>query len=190
MYEIVVKNWWKVNTAWPDGLEPDGFGEPEIIQRDVETEDQAAEICQAYNATHEPGPLSRKAEYRDDGNDREYNGYPNYPTWNVQLWIDNDRAWYNAMNQLLKQLAEPVTADHVRGLVDQLRLPYKITDLDAHDWQHVRWEYLASHWEESRQEMLEDPESYEPMYDLGTALDQLKNQRILKEQRDLRNNGN
>jgi len=26
--------------------------------------------------------------------DRKYNGWTNYPTWNVKLWIDNDEAEY------------------------------------------------------------------------------------------------
>ena len=28
----------------------------------------------------------------------KYNGWSNYETWNLSLWIDNDREWYRAVN--------------------------------------------------------------------------------------------
>ena len=28
----------------------------------------------------------------------KYNGWTNYETWNLSLWIDNDREWYRAVN--------------------------------------------------------------------------------------------
>lgn len=37
--------------------------------------------------------------------EKEYNGYHNYETWNVSLWIDNDQG----MQSYLIQLAEEAT---------------------------------------------------------------------------------
>ena len=63
-YEIRVRNWWKRNPDWPDGLEP--CAEPWRTAYKVgtcSTEEEARAICKEWNATHKPGPLSRKAEY-------------------------------------------------------------------------------------------------------------------------------
>lgn len=64
-YRVFVRNWWKHNAAYPNGLEPNGGARKTTLVKRVETETQARSICQTYNATHEPGPLSRKAEYEE-----------------------------------------------------------------------------------------------------------------------------
>jgi hypothetical protein len=65
MYRVFVRNWWKHNPSWPDGREPDPTARKHTLQSDVETEEEARAICREYNATHDPGPLSRKAEYEE-----------------------------------------------------------------------------------------------------------------------------
>ena len=42
--------------------------------------------------------LSRKLTNIKDNNMTKYNGWTNYETWNLSLWIDNDREWYRAVN--------------------------------------------------------------------------------------------
>ena len=37
---------------------------------------------------------------------KEYNGYTNYPTWNVMLWIDNDQGLYHTARELVRQETE------------------------------------------------------------------------------------
>lgn len=64
MYRVFVRNWWKNNPSYPNGLEPCA-GRKTTIKKNVATEDQARSICQVYNANHDPGRLSRKAEYED-----------------------------------------------------------------------------------------------------------------------------
>lgn len=63
-YRVFTRNWWRRNPAWPDGREP-GAGPKTTLRARVETEAEAREICRTYNATHDPGPLSRKAEYEE-----------------------------------------------------------------------------------------------------------------------------
>ena len=33
---------------------------------------------------------------------KEYNGYTNYPTWNIMLWIDNDPGLYDEARELVR----------------------------------------------------------------------------------------
>ena len=60
-YTIFTRNWWIKNANYPGGLEP-GPG-PKRVIKIVDTEKQARDYCEDYNATHDPGKLSRKAEY-------------------------------------------------------------------------------------------------------------------------------
>jgi len=60
---VFTRTWWKENAAWPAGLEP-AMGRKTYIARNV-TEDEARALCKEYNATHEAGRLSRKAEYEE-----------------------------------------------------------------------------------------------------------------------------
>ncbi len=64
-YTVFVRNWWIKNKDYPGGLEP-GPGKKTVIRRGVDTEDEARKICEEYNETHDPGKLSRKAEYQKD----------------------------------------------------------------------------------------------------------------------------
>jgi hypothetical protein len=36
--------------------------------------------------------------------DTKYNGWTNYPTWNVKLWIDNDEGLYNYWQERAQEL--------------------------------------------------------------------------------------
>jgi|TARA_R110002073_G_scaffold335840_1_gene529190 hypothetical protein len=62
MYKVFVRNWWKVNQEWPNGLEPDSNARKTTIGH-ADSEDEAREMAQNYNATHKEGKLSRKAEF-------------------------------------------------------------------------------------------------------------------------------
>jgi hypothetical protein len=63
-YTVFHRTWWRRNPAWPDGREP-GAGRRTIIARHC-TYDEARQIAQQWNATHKPGPLSRKAELESE----------------------------------------------------------------------------------------------------------------------------
>lgn len=62
MYRVFTRTWWRRNPSYPGGREP-GAGRKYTLRWNVETEDEARAICRQYNETHEPGFLSRKAEY-------------------------------------------------------------------------------------------------------------------------------
>jgi hypothetical protein len=43
--------------------------------------------------------------------DRTYNGWTNYETWNVALWLDNDQGTYNYVRELADE-AKRESAEH------------------------------------------------------------------------------
>lgn len=61
MYRVFVRSWWRRNPTWPRGLEPHAGRKHTIGYAD--TEESARDMCRVYNATHNPGRYSRKAEY-------------------------------------------------------------------------------------------------------------------------------
>ena len=61
VYRAFTRTWWRNNPAWPNGLEP-GAGRKTTIGRNL-TADEALRVCKHYNETHNPGRLSRKAEF-------------------------------------------------------------------------------------------------------------------------------
>ena len=62
-YRAFKRTWWIENPSWPNGLEP-GAGERTYFRGAwFETEEDAREFCQDWNASHDPGRLSLKAEY-------------------------------------------------------------------------------------------------------------------------------
>lgn len=64
-YSVFVRNWWKKNPNRPGGKEP-GPGRKSYLARKLDTEEEARTMAQEYNRTHEPGWLSRKAEFEKD----------------------------------------------------------------------------------------------------------------------------
>lgn len=64
MYSVFVRSWWRDNPDWPNGLEPHA-GKKKYIERFLESEEEAQEICQAYNQMHDAGRYSIKAEYEE-----------------------------------------------------------------------------------------------------------------------------
>ena len=60
-FDVFHRTWWQPNPAWPGGKEP-GAGTRHYIERHVTRRD-ALKLCKEYNATHDPGFLSDKAEF-------------------------------------------------------------------------------------------------------------------------------
>lgn len=61
-YHVFHRTWWKRNKNYPGGREP-SIGRKTTIAR-VDTEAEALSIAKVWNANHEPGFLSRKAEFQ------------------------------------------------------------------------------------------------------------------------------
>lgn len=79
--------------------------------------------------------------------DNTYNGYANWDTWNVELWIDNEESLYKAKWRLLR--SSDVTADEVEEFC---RNEFGETTPDDADFNEVDWEELAEHWNGERED--------------------------------------
>jgi hypothetical protein len=44
-------------------------------------------------------------------NDKKYNGWNNYETWNVALWIDNDQGGYSQRQEMVQDAWDNAEAD-------------------------------------------------------------------------------
>ena len=62
-FEVFVRNWWIRDASHPERRVP-GPGRKTVIHRRVETAEEARRLCKEYNDNHEPGFLSRKAEFQ------------------------------------------------------------------------------------------------------------------------------
>ncbi len=63
-YRIFTRTWWKENSDWPDGLEP-APGRKYCIGT-AQNRADAIELCDQYNSSHDPGRLSKKAEFEEE----------------------------------------------------------------------------------------------------------------------------
>ena len=63
-YKVFTRTWWRANDAWPDGKEPHP-GRKTTLERNC-TYAEAQETAQAYNRKHNPGKMSRKAEFEEE----------------------------------------------------------------------------------------------------------------------------
>lgn len=61
MYAVFHRTWWKHNPTYPNGREPH-MGRKHYIARHVPTLEGARDIARVWNANHDPGKLSDKAE--------------------------------------------------------------------------------------------------------------------------------
>ena len=62
-YRVFTRTWWKPNPSWPNGREP-GPGPKRTMRGGTRlTYAEAREMCREYNESHNPGPMSHRAEF-------------------------------------------------------------------------------------------------------------------------------
>lgn len=64
-YACFTRVWWKHNPSWPNGREPYAGAPKRYLARGM-TYEEAREFCQEWNASHDPGPMSRKCEFEEE----------------------------------------------------------------------------------------------------------------------------
>jgi len=83
-----------------------------------------------------------------------YNGWTNWATWNVNLWIDNEEWLYHAKISLLESAWRTIEGIDVRAFVTE-HMHGTTPDFDSpSDIAAVDWQEIAEHWETERQEMI------------------------------------
>lgn len=97
--------------------------------------------------------LNTPPEPETTANESGYNGWSNYETWNVPLWIDNDQSTYSRKLELLQHLPT-VTADDAE-IISLEFFPDQLTpDFEnSEQWQLIDWQEIAEHWETERAEL-------------------------------------
>ena len=61
-YCVFTRTWWKANKSWPNGLEPHA-GRKRTVRRNVQTIEEARDICRVHNLNNNPGRYGSKAEF-------------------------------------------------------------------------------------------------------------------------------
>jgi len=84
---------------------------------------------------------------------KEYNGYTNYQTWNVALWIDNDEGMYDYAHEMAAELEKPSRiADWLKDYIEELNPvtdASMFSDLMGHALASVDWYEIAENLLES-----------------------------------------
>lgn len=87
--------------------------------------------------------------------DETYNGWSNYPTWAVNLWLGNDEVLYNEVVEMAEayagmdrpriEFADSLKSWVVDNLAPDLGASFS-ADLLGWAFDHVNWKEIADHW--------------------------------------------
>lgn len=89
---------------------------------------------------------------------KPYNGYTNYETWAVSLWIDNDPGLYNDVQELARENvdSEYDLANTIKDFIEEFNPLAEnadmFSDLMQSALQNVNWQEIAENWIEAIKE--------------------------------------
>jgi hypothetical protein len=79
-----------------------------------------------------------------------YEGWANYPTWAVNLWLSNDEGTYHATNDAVRDAGSVYDASNaIESLVDDLMPELEAgigADIMGWAFQMVEWREIAESW--------------------------------------------
>jgi len=80
--------------------------------------------------------------------DTSYNGWTNYETWNIALWIDNDESLYHMRRDYQAEKGGKLTPQTAQAFCWSV-YPEGTPDMDGRDdMQKVNWSEVAENWNE------------------------------------------
>ena len=88
-----------------------------------------------------------------------YNGWSNYETWCVALWLDNDPGGYEMAREVTRGGTDYQAAQRLRDYVDEMRPDLgasMFADLLGAALSEVDWQEIASHYREDDDEADDD----------------------------------
>ena len=97
--------------------------------------------------------------------DKSYNGWTNYETWNVALWIDNDPGTYQEAREMARRApSEGRLAKDLQGWVEEMAPDLgasMFADLLSAALSEVDWYEIAAHYyeEEHQDDETEEEEA-------------------------------
>lgn len=82
-----------------------------------------------------------------------YNGYTNYATWNISLWINNDYNLYREKEALLRNAdIGDITPTFAQKLVEQGLGLTMTADLTEDEWLTIDWNEIADEFRQEKKE--------------------------------------
>jgi hypothetical protein len=80
----------------------------------------------------------------------KYNGYTNWATWNVELWLSSDEPLYRVQQSWIKHHKGKISADAVEAFCEDV-FPDGTPDMKTDKrMSEVNFQELAKMWEEER----------------------------------------
>ena len=77
--------------------------------------------------------------------DNSYNGWANWETWNMALWLDNDEAFYN-----LRRCTRWSKLENMPKFLNETGSVYSrgTPDMSGSDFYRVNWNEILDAWKE------------------------------------------
>lgn len=80
-----------------------------------------------------------------------YNGWTNWSTWQINLWLDNEEPWYRAKQRFLR--AGDFSEDAVKAFCVEQFGKEGTPDMDQPgEWEAVNWTEIAESFEREAEE--------------------------------------
>jgi hypothetical protein len=83
-----------------------------------------------------------------------YNGWKNWATWNLELWIDNEEGIYREKQRILRRHAGEIEPHHVVTFT-KTWFPDGTPDMDGKLDREIDFEEIAESWNEESKEYLD-----------------------------------
>lgn len=82
--------------------------------------------------------------------DNTYNGWTNWETWQINLWLDNEEPWYRSKKRFL--MCGKLDIDSVKKFCSECFGKEATPDMNPGDWDKVNWEEILQSFKDEATE--------------------------------------